>query len=176
MKKNKFKYFAKWLPVEGDFNMLKVGEKVFSYGADGDGPSKLLDYTGEELGVCRAKLFLCSRDIQVGDENVKFIGTDGKCNDWYVTKPTESDSRRIREWQEKGAEVFKVIGEISPDAYSYVKEGDEFNEDNIWFIGIHRSFPDMNTTSTTYEEHKIDLATGKYTTVCKIKGQCGHFH
>ena len=52
-------------------------------------------------------------------------------------------------------EWIKVIGEISPDALGYVKEGDEFDETEVSIYDV------LN---------KISVLG------IKIKGPCGHFH
>lgn len=112
------KYFSKYLPVEGE---IKQGEIIACYGADGEGPVSYLKYTGEELGIQKVKLFLCTNDIQVDDKTGKeaeeyFI----KNNTSYITGKQNLDIKFD----------FKVVGEISPQA-TWVKEGDEFDEEDV---------------------------------------------
>jgi hypothetical protein len=92
---NNMKYFVKYLPVEGE---LTDENRKF--------PNQ----------VYPVKPFLCSRDIQVGDEmNHPFQP--------YTFRATNNN-------KEVWKDCFKVMGEISPDAI-WVKEGDEFEEDDI---------------------------------------------
>lgn len=127
-------YFAKYLPVEGSKpSQIPVGKNVpvmknnklqFMQIETADKMHKFMQFDGYRKGIyLPAKLFLCSRDINFGDEvfgsdtpNIKFI--------WD-------------EWGKKGAELanslhlyMKVIGEISPEAI-WVKDGDEFDENEI---------------------------------------------
>jgi hypothetical protein len=89
------KYFAKYLPVEGE--------------------------------IKKVKLFLCSRNIEVGDKYY-YNGTETDICD------SEIRLEQIKEQEEKhGQKRFKVIGEISPEAI-WVKEEDGFDEDDILFI------------------------------------------
>jgi hypothetical protein len=94
-------YFAKYLPVEGE---IKEGDIVI--GMDGK----------------KVKLFLCSRNIQVGDKVL-----DIRTNTWKEV----NNSCGVELYKQKPNDIqFKVIGEISPNA-KWVKEGDEF-EENDW--------------------------------------------
>lgn len=127
------KYFAKYLPVEGE---IKPGDK----------------FSDNQLGICirgkenpwvewkggitnlvidedhrKVKLFLCSRDIQVGDK-VKTEGIEDR-ELKYIDKTgtlffTNGDDC-------EPTVCFKVIGEISPEA-TWIKEGDEFDGYEIW--------------------------------------------
>lgn len=116
------KYFAHYLPVEGkveagDYCIDNLTKEVFKMGKGiNTMPKNLQDKLREN--ATKVKLFLCSRDIQVGD---KCIALDGL----YIVPQSESD---LAISKEEGH--FKVIGEISPDA-TWVKEGDEFDEDEI---------------------------------------------
>jgi hypothetical protein len=73
---------------------------------------KLMQRDG--LNPIRVKLFLCSRDIQVGDE-VKILNES-----WEGIYKAGMDTEYM----------FKVIGEVSPEAV-WVKEGMEFEEDAV---------------------------------------------
>lgn len=114
------KYFAKYLPVEG-----KIKEGDLCIGEDEGGlrihECKKISYC-EKIGCKKVKLFLCSRDIQVGDEyyNEQFEFTK------YPNKSIADSSTEMV--GENGS--YKVIGEISPDAV-WVKEGDKFDEDEV---------------------------------------------
>lgn len=88
-----------------------------------------------------AKLFLCSRDIQVGDKVLcPMPYQNNKLEEFQVIEKPESynlnmlvgvfsDDREMKEPAYLG-QPFKVIGEISPGAL-WVKEGDEFTIDML---------------------------------------------
>lgn len=66
------------------------------------------------------------------------------------------------------------IGEISPDALYYVKEGQEFNEDEVYLF-----FYDPNDPSWTADYHNNphqELFGYGFKVRAEIKGPCGHFH
>lgn len=112
------KYFTKYLPVEGE---IKKGDKFKCAKGEND---RILVNEGivpikDTIHYQKVKLFLCSRDIQVGDE---FF--DNKGNKYvYQTEDFE-------ESYFESDLAYKVIGEVSPDA-TWVKEGMEFNDDQI---------------------------------------------
>jgi hypothetical protein len=130
------KYFAKYLLVGGE---IKSGDMVLKpafrwYAMNGDpideppyleiaGEDEVEDFPKFKL----AKLFLCSRDIQVGDEiRNPQLQLDAE---WTVV-PTTKDIKDLMEVCLQEAlkhNCFKVIGEISPEA-TFVKEGEEFDE------------------------------------------------
>lgn len=121
-------YFAKYLPVEGE---IKEGEvyhskwrsenKFYHYSTCAkieNGRVYPTEGVGAESGFpledgTKVKLFLCSRDIQVGDLLYNPITN------------TEAVCRDVEHAIKVG--YVKKIGEISPEA-TWVKEGDEFDE------------------------------------------------
>lgn len=119
------KYFVKYLPVEGD---IKEGEICFV--DDGNGDTDYLPFKqiymeeGEPYPV-KVKPFLCSRDIQVGDEYYNSMG--------YKVDHTW-DEEAIQDSKDFPDDIFKVIGEISPDAG--IIEGQEFTEEEVKFLKI----------------------------------------
>lgn len=68
----------------------------------------------------KAKLYLCSRDIQVGDE-VKWITGNGE-----IATSTVTDINNA-------IDVFKVIAEVSSGA-KWVKPGNEFDEEECMAV------------------------------------------
>jgi hypothetical protein len=113
-------YFTKYLPVEGE---LKKGK----YFKDTTGTIRIADETDEMMENFLTKrlppqqvykLFLCSRDIQVGDEMTRLDGSKFKAD-----KAPDGSAH----WN---GHAYKVIGEISPEA-TWVKEGREFDEDEV---------------------------------------------
>lgn len=180
------KYFAKYLPVDGD---IQVGDWFLvdgPYDIAGHGNImrciKVLsngnvccDLCGQthQLGyyrgyVKKVKLFLCSRDIQVGD-TLFHIPTYK-----YVECKYESVLNKMKE-KEFLEKYIKVVGEISPEAV-WVKEGDTFNNDEIkqHIVPVKAGFEKYYDT-----EHQEEMERDVYEVVVgyyKIKGSCGYFH
>lgn len=124
MKKNK--YFAKHLPkLVGFFRVIKSNGIFINYEKE-------------------VQLFLCSRDIQEGD-NYQWQDGDGNIGHGIKITIVSPDA-------------YKVIGPISPEA-TWVKEGDEFEEDRIKRFDLEAL------------KRKVNLERG-----IRIKGPCGHFH
>lgn len=121
-------FFAKYLPVEGELNK---GDISFWDDSEGFLSEKFFTVTESVLAHAYAmrwkkyKLFLCSRDIQVGDTYHYSITEIDVCD-------SEIRLEQIKE-QEKlhGQKRFKVIGVVSSDALSYVKDGDEFDAEQL---------------------------------------------
>ena len=141
------KYFTKYLPLEGEINLedsylLRVDSSIqkgdFILKNDGSTRSKL-DMLCKG-SILKVKLFLCSRDIQVGD---KIWHTSLKeqdiCEDIveeaiHIKSDREGHYSSMNQW-------FKVLGEISSGAI-WVKEGDEFEEDQIRITSARFSHSD----------------------------------
>lgn len=137
-------------------------------------------FLGKDLK--KVKLFLCSRDIQIGDkvsyqmegfgiaegvfesigeeEGIRYYNIVGK-DSIYIYYVDSPEVNPISE------HPFKVIGEISPDALPYVKEEDEFDEDQ-W-----RSVMDDIDGIYVDKEKNIPLSEGYF---IQIKCPWGHFH
>lgn len=120
-------YFAKYLPVEGEIkpgDLFECLDETF-----GHKPYEMPFEKEKQSTPCskcrKVKLFLCSRDIQVGDEVHYNYNHDIK---WIVDK-LFTTTLKSGSGEHPINTVYKVIGEISPDAK--VKEGDEFDEDQI---------------------------------------------
>lgn len=147
-------YFTKYIPVEGE---IKEGD-IFVF-QDNDPPeifkcSGLTDDThlkvasDNEWGYgdwakCysrKVKLFLCSKDIQVGDR----VRRDGMIGEGILQKPNYVQYEEVGVL-DPSIEFFKVIGEVSPNALTFVKEGDEFTEDQISIYDVsHREDIEVN--------------------------------
>ncbi len=112
-------YFAKYLPVEGE---IKEFDKVLNRDSgfiDTFGYDYRAIMTLEEMSekLQKVKLFLCSRDIQVGDK----IWDSMDSFYLIIGNQTAIDiyhKRDCNHWT-------KVIGEISPEA-TWIKEGHQF--------------------------------------------------
>lgn len=150
-------YFAKYLPVEGE---IKVGEIGLFLGQVEEitGLMKHSAESNDKL-IQKVKLFLCSRDIQVGDkvrttkDNINFfndIVTEKRDNGYFTDEEDPTGSSGLFYYPHQ---IFKVTGEISPEAV-WVKEGDEF------------------------DEYQFDYKDATYTNrICKLKcSQCNTFH
>ena len=106
-------YIAIYLPIEGE---IKDGDLI----RNKEGQVFKASWIVKEQTTKKVKLFLCSRDIQVGD-NARSVGSpnlDSIINDTDLML------------QETYNCFFKVIGEISSKA-TWVKEGDEFDKEEV---------------------------------------------
>ena len=140
-------YFAKHLPVEGE---IEEGD-FYVTAPDYKNIRKCEDKSWGTFEMCKkVKLFLCSRDIQVGD--ILSCVVKGE----LITAPepiTESQLQYINKdsW-------YKIIGEISLEA-TWVKEEDEFDQTEVLRIAKGIGNP-VNSEFHVYQ----------------IKGPCGHYH
>lgn len=138
------KYFIKYLPVEGE---IKHGDLVY----DTVNPNFRIelfvcridgDVLYDERGFVRnkehckpVKLFVCCQDIKIGQ---LFYHSSDLLTSILVTD-TNIDHLRSRIEHEKETRnnkidyFFTVMGQISPEAI-WVKEGDEFEEDEIKLV------------------------------------------
>lgn len=195
----KKQYFAKYLPVEGE---IKQGNKYFAY--DGTLCERYASQTvdGDRL----AKLFLCNRDIQVGDKVRASMFIDvgwGKLNPGdkghdvhrmfdlqkeLIIKSEQSDKYGNPDWwvTENGTIIlksctYKFIGEISPEAV-WVEEGDEFTEEEIYLQPKERKDDWWRRTYIPYEhQDSIDRRWERYKAIAEkvvlVKNpHCKHFH
>lgn len=169
------KYFAKYLLTKEKY--CKHGEPCLY--AEGDIGISGKPYKSE-IGAKPIKLFLCSRDIQVGDKvnNNNIIKTieQNKGSNPDEIKLLEDDLTHWFTFEQGGLstnkDTFKVIGEISPDAI-WVKEGDEFDEDKLCV-----RLTNMHGALNNYAFHKFEDILQYNSTYIRIgiKGPCGHFH
>ncbi len=161
------KYFSKYLPVDGDIqvgdSILDPNNNVYKCTRIDNIYLNCSGYNGlVRISRCKkVKLFLCSRDIQVGDTLIKngieylaHSRPDGVPFIGYYNK----------DWCYLDNDCFKVLGEISPEA-TWVKEGDEFEEDDWQFV-----IYDMDER-TILSKFPIP----KFANL-EIKGPCEHFH
>jgi hypothetical protein len=108
------KYFAKFLPIEGE---IKEGDTFIENEPDGTQSIMFYDPKYDHSRHKPYKLFLCSRDIQVGDEMTSTLGP--------IKGKVEHELQR--EEAIKGNHWYKLVGEISPEA-TWVVENQEFEE------------------------------------------------
>lgn len=174
-------YTTKWLPVEGEIKPgsyvpIFKGDKFFSfYILESEEKLQMfLNLPGsKERGVKLAKLFLISFDIQVGD---KYYYSDTEID----ICDSEIRLEQIKEQEERhGVKRFKVIGEISPDALSYVKEGKKLKEEHLRFQIInliHDRKAGAIYTELEFPQKLKKQAPTLFEIMVKVLGPCGHFH
>lgn len=142
-------YFTKYFPTKGRIN--KEGTNVmFKIGGKWTEPCDFDSFIGPAIQeVAGGVLFLCSKDIKVGDIVDELLNT-GEYEKFEIHTPNDVNLER----------QFKVIGEISPDALSFVKEGDEFEHDELFANGVGLNWSPIHTNY-------------KFQVKCPT---CGHFH
>lgn len=161
------KYFAKYLPVDGE---VKDGDHALN-----NAGCVYLSLVGNDDTKAhqKMKLFLCSRDIQVGDKKV-YSGINGIHEDDKDNEPeiiaeikTEYQLQFIRAIAEAAQVIaFKVLCPISPEA-TWIKEGDEFTNEEWQYWNVDYGFM-LGKKGGPFTE-----APGIFV---RIKGPCGHFH
>ena len=143
------KYFAKYLPVEGE---IKEGDMYITY-PDFKIVRQCEDASYSFTKCKKVKLFLCDKDIQVGDK----IRLFSNLNEEIIVPK----SFMLREKGERVIDArissFKVIGEVSPKA-TWVKEGDKFK------YPIECTLPMMKDAGAHKAYYYIKCPT------------CGYFH
>lgn len=162
------KYFCKYLPVEGHFHY--VGAVIREKATGNIGIIKKVGEGVEENE--HVKLFLCSRDIKIGDAVV------------WLNKYTWAMFQKFPVTTQEGVDIMKndhkgkwgvVIGEISKSAV-WVKEGDEFDESDWSLFGETEGIMGLSgcLKNPEYQEGYRKLYKRF---VCKIKcSQCLTFH
>jgi hypothetical protein len=154
-------YFVKGLEIEGE--LIEGGLAVNKIpGAD---HSFIIESNRNYPSTVRpAKLFLCSRDIQVGD---KWYKNGVEQQDTFI----EEDAFPMGDYA-SSLNSYKVIGEISPEA-TWVKEGDEFDEYR-WRWKEDEHYETEYFTEEEKQKGKYEIRN--WANVIALKGPCGHFH
>lgn len=98
------KYFTKYLPFEGGFQRVVKNSQGFP-----------TDFEQE------VKLFLCSKDIQIGD--LVFVPDQEEAGNIV-------DNEDLVYWKQKNS--YKMIGEVSSEAF-WITEGMEFEKSEVSF-------------------------------------------
>lgn len=189
------KYFAKFLMVDGEINegdhyKCSDSNKILRSAMTGD----FLDHTLWSVSLQKMKLFLLSREVEIGDEvhsklywnkgviegfkedskktTFYFVGKTNTLKDWHVTNG----------WGKK-------IGEISSGAI-WVKDGDEFDNNDIEMVYNAKKeclcetvnwWTDTNSCDHEIEDHynKARMCGRYINVVCKVKIKCptcNNFH
>lgn len=121
------KYFAKYLPVEGE---IKIGDTYTTQNWINNNKSPVQrTQEGDYTNKIKLSLYLCSKDIKVGDKititkNMFCVKEGDYIADKLLVKVLEENPLSLSK------HVFKVIGLISPEAI-WVKEGDEFDKEDV---------------------------------------------
>jgi hypothetical protein len=179
------KYFAKYLPVEGNIKdrdyYIDDNNEVWQH-------KKELCFTPPGR---KAILFLCSKEVSLGDEiyykgfssriekgNFHSIAKSEDGDDFIDITPDNRGIGILINHEDNG--LCKPIGEISLKA-TWVKEGDEFDEDEIHRTETERDY-DPEHEEAEYYSRKIKgtdpIKEGRQFSYDPIllKGPCGHFH
>lgn len=189
-------YFTKYLPVEGE---IKEGD-IFQRGEDSSptkdfpkfvrfieakddvnkkyaiiqpnkGPEHL--YFTDKLNP--VKLFLCSRNIQIGD-TLKECNKDNiarKVHHFesvlpygiFVYEPWPASEEHKEEWIQAN-QAFKIIGEVSTEAV-WVTEGMEFDIDDIKNLGGKVMLHDISAPGFKY--YNMNPISSDF---CVVKFKC----
>jgi hypothetical protein len=151
-------FFAKYLAVEGQIKSGEIGISINN-----------VMYTHQphlpdEYGK-PTRLFLCSKDIRVGDTANYFIETIPGMQSLVVTEDNKT-SLAVNHG-------FKILGEVSLEA-TWVTEGTEFSESEVeeWIGQIQTHHPMLRRLPGDWDEEILKNCPA----VFKIKGPCGHFH
>jgi hypothetical protein len=174
-------YFAKYIPVEGP---IKAGDryvirKSLGLGAYTDGyiGTAAIDFTPEaqrdqEASILR--LYLCSRDIKVGDKDVHTQIMQSEGEEIIHEVKYDYQLEMMKGLAEANNLVpYKVIGPISPQA-TWMKEGAELEEDEWEYVCINLKHG--WTEIQVPKDHFDTINRQMFTHGITIKGPCGHFH
>lgn len=181
------KYFTKYLPVEDE---IKEGDKIYF---KHDGSRGLMNERGlpkwvidkcKERGYKTGKLFICTKDIKVGDKVVK-DASNWKSNDFDSWGRGEGEAEVLevipdidlrweggRAWEDL-KQILKVVGEVSPKA-EWVKEGHTWGED-FYYDCFPRHEHDDDGKTIWHDEYDLPDPNRKIP-IYNIKGPCGHYH
>lgn len=179
------KYFSKYLPIDGE---IKEGDMFFFEGSTlpiqkNEFREKQYPLSCDKDPKQKVKLFLCSKDIQLGDTYYhdeycpypkgEVADSNTKVMNAHMMIANEGENYT-------GDESFKVIGEISPEA-TWVKEGDTFDEGEITFTYINKHFPDeqaeFDNPSEFLANEYYHRNRDKFKMIVKVKcSQCNTYH
>ncbi len=184
------KYFIKILPVDGDIKDgdIITGKNEVSVIVGRKSKHGLQPWALEEIpniiDFKKSKLFLCSKDIQVDDEvwdslkNRKLFVKEVK-GFLFGIGATVYDKDNLTHCYNT---FYKIIGEVSPKAI-WVKEGDEFDEEDMMFeIFIkNQIYKNYKKTEDAIIDYKnLSNSIKKHTDlkmVCKLKcPTCKSYH
>lgn len=120
-------YFLKYLPIEGE---IKYGDYYLNHKVNHIAQRTDGSMDKSYIGFKKVKLFLCNKEIQVGD---KFNNTEIPNKEYIADVVNEKDIECYKhDCFIPRRYCYKTIGEISQDAL-WVKESDEFDEDEVQY-------------------------------------------
>ncbi len=166
-------YFTKYLPVDGE---VKIGDIYYNHLIH-TYQSRTCEEDNSYVGFQKVNLFLCTNDLQAGDSIQNVAGEKGICdgvgngNIWYHI----GDSYGIYSGQKYW---FKVVGEISPEALTFVNEGAIIDEEGIQLCYWPGGSGSEIWNVVPWDKIKfLRNNTDKFYTMAKIQcGKCKHFH
>lgn len=172
------KYYAKYRPVSGRIN--DVGDNVmFKINNEWTEPCDFDSFLGSGIQeVAGGVLYLCSKDIQVGDKVIHNnpINQVKYGSELTIKEILPSGCYSVEEGGVYvNEELIKYVYEISPKSI-WIKQGDEFDEEDIE-ISKYPMCPKCCAISNDgFCPHEIECEIDKKRTLVFIKGPCGHFH
>jgi len=190
-------YFTKYLPVEGEIKegdyayddsilstsdkkivkILKVDRRIKDHRS---AQSETGTYSNAGLAKLKlVKLFLCSRDIRVGDivrrSTLPII--EYKVTELYDEETVFIESAKdiLRTFGDPKS-LFKVIGEISPESLGWVKEGMEFDEGEVKKEKVSKRSHVEQYFDTELQEEGERWVYDNYDTIKIMCPTCKTFH
>lgn len=94
----------------------------------------------------------------------------------FIVDTGEGGEKVVFQYMLDMNKCFKVIGEISPDALGYVKEGDEFGEDDIRIGAGSIMNARFHFVPFEGDDQKEWFPNNGWELYTQIKDPCGHFH
>lgn len=180
-------HFAKYRPVEEEIKQGDLPCQVLDTHSN-----KIIEYKESEYGsnasdyYKKIKLTLCSRDIQVGDEVISNNGPKFGFSE-YKGIATVVENGIVRVIETKGGSeawgqlpAYKIVGEISTKA-TWVKEDDEFDEDELLIYCEDKEYPDETfyprniTEAYGFQKVYVVPRPERFRILVKIKDKDGHF-
>lgn len=177
--------FATYIPISkeqstlGDQYIFRVNEKWTE-------PRDFDSLLGADIqDAVPVRMFLCTRDIKVGEEVLYRIQGYTLCKGTYKGEEMDQEVRlmtvenegSIYAYYPEDSKVnpisehpFKIIGELSPEA-TFVDDMDEFDSYEEWWY---------NPTNRCFVRKSVDENQDLYPVECvkkiKVRGNCGHYH
>lgn len=192
------RYKARYFPVDDD-ELIKVGDRCIDatiaprIGLTFQGGDKWINDMGDDVILPdwqnrfkfrKVELFMCSNEIKVGD-TVKSWFHSHETGSSYITATVLEIPEKYNDHDcyvlKSGGMVFdslckfthKALDKISKGALTFVKDGDEFDEEEVVHHHIcHDSEGNMGYCFHCQRSRGCDSTDYDYI----IKGPCGHFH
>jgi hypothetical protein len=184
------KYFLKYIPVKGT---IHEGDTIRDKVSGDIGTVKRWEkHINEQEDFEKVQLWLCSWDIQIGDRMYdssrnQYGKYNGQIELWH-TYLVEGKTGKEAIQSISTKDLFKVIGEISPAALEFVKEGDEFDDEQVRvmynFVGEDSDYefftleewPKIVREHLRGSQHARSRKLLLENPFIAIKGPCNHYH